>query len=122
MNKEQLHDYHVNRLNLNPTLIKLDRNGEHELSDIVMSGTVNFLDEGRLIAQPDGFLVNKWGELFLFEYKISRHFREASKQLRTQGEFIKKYRGAFIGLPDKYIFICGKNNDNKGYVVQEVRV
>lgn len=90
---EEYHNKQVKRLLIQPKQLILDRNGDHELSDIVASGTMNFFDEGRLIAQPDGVLFGKWGDIYVFEYKSQGHRGRAIKQLEIARSHIKKCTG-----------------------------
>lgn len=91
---EKYHDVQVESINLYPQQVIIDKNGDHCLNDVVAAGTMNFFDEKHsLIAQPDGVLFGKNGDVYVFEYKTGGHKYKATEQLRIAFEHIQKYSG-----------------------------
>ena len=113
MKNFEYHNKQVKRLNIDPSKLVIDRNGSHELSDVVMSGEMNFFDENSLIAQPDGVLFGKYGDVYVFEYKIRGNRRRARVQLLTAFEHLRKH----MGVRARLFYVSGRF---PGYKTEEV--
>lgn len=94
MNGEQLHDSRVKQLLLSPFI-----------DDVVLSGCGRLVDEGVLVAEPDGFFLDKSGQLHIFEYKCSsKHHSRGVGQLVRAARVFEKY----FGCSSRLYFVKGK--------------
>lgn len=113
---EQCRDY----LQRHPEAIIIDRNGDHCLTDIVMSGEMSLFEpemaEHQEYGRPDLVMFGKYGNMYLVELQpTGGHKRKARLQLQRSYEHLKKH----LGLRARCFYVTG--SPNRGFNTEEVQ-
>ena len=91
---EEIHERARQYLQTHPELINLDRNGQHSLTSIVLSGEMSLLVPGGKteIGRPDLVLFDQYGQLYIVELQPTGGGKaRAKKQLTRSQQHLQHY-------------------------------
>jgi len=114
---EKRHDKELSDILLHPKILDLNCGKKIiGLQNIVISGTMNFIQKGELICQPDGLMFDAYGNAYLLEYKTHDSEHNRSKAYRQLHNAIIHYR-TYLGK-DKIPIVIYAHDKNKGELIK----